>query len=79
MLLARDVRLDPVGFVGIRQGFPVGYSTSPTTLIHRPSNVLVGLAEQMDLLGHGAIPVIVDDPMDAIAVEKISRMSSDRC
>ena len=77
MVLARDERLDPVGFVGIRPGSPPGYSTTPNTLIHRPSNALVGLFEQLDLLGHGAIPVIVDDPMDAIAIEKISRMSSD--
>jgi DNA primase len=77
MVLARDARLDPVGFVGIRPGLPPAYTTSPTTLIHRPSNVLVGLAEQMDLLGHGAIPVIVDDPVDAMAIEKVSRMSSD--
>jgi DNA primase len=77
MLVTRDARLDPVGFVGVRPGMPPGFATTPTTLIHRPSSVLVGLAEQMDLLGHGAIPVIVDDPMDAIAIEKISRKTSD--
>jgi hypothetical protein len=43
------------------------------TPIHRPSNVLVGVEEQLDLLGKGAIPVIVDDPADAIAVSSVSR------
>jgi hypothetical protein len=37
-------------------------------MIHRPANVLVGIEEQRDLLDRGAVPVIVDEPMDAIAV-----------
>ncbi len=77
MLVARDARLDPVGFVGLAPGIPHEFVSSPTTLIHRPSQVLVGVAEQIDLLGHGAIPVIVDDPMDAIAIEKLSRRTAD--
>jgi DNA primase len=77
MLVARDARLDPVGFVGISLGTPSELATSPRTMIHRPSHVLVGVAEQIDLLGHGATPVIVDDPVDAIAIEKVSRSTSD--
>jgi DNA primase len=78
MLLARDDRLDPVGFVGIGQGPEATFTTSPTTLIHRPSNALVGIAEQLDLLTDGAMVVVVNDPRDAMAIEKISRMSAER-
>ncbi|MER7243100.1 hypothetical protein [Kribbella sp. NPDC000426] len=67
MLVTRDRRLSPVGLVGIG---PDGEarSVSPVTMIHRPSNVLVGIEEQRNLLAGGAVPLIVDDPMDAIAV-----------
>ncbi|WP_337759741.1 hypothetical protein [Kribbella shirazensis] len=67
MLVARDRRLASVGFVGIGPDGDVR-SASPVTPIHRPSNVLVGVEEQKDLLHRGAVPVIVDSPMDAIAV-----------
>ncbi|MEU0095602.1 hypothetical protein [Kribbella sp. NPDC006257] len=46
---------------------------TPATAIHRPSNVLLGVAEQLDLLASGAIPVVVDDPVDAMAVTRLSR------
>ena len=39
-------------------------------------DVLVGVEEQLKLLGNGAIPVIVDNPMDAIAISKVNRKSS---
>jgi hypothetical protein len=72
VLVARDPQLHPTGFIGIgRDGR--AQSLSPATAIHRPSNVLVGIAEQIDLLRGGAIPVIVDDPVDAIAVSSMSR------
>lgn len=73
MLVARDRRLSAVGFVGIG---PEGEarSASPVTMIHRPSNVLVGIEEQRSLLASGAVPVIVDDPMDAIAVSKAGQL-----
>ncbi|MEV0804560.1 hypothetical protein AB0I34_43185 [Kribbella sp. NPDC050281] len=72
MLMARDHRLSPVGFIGIgRDG--QARSVSPVTVLHRPSNVLVGIDEQLDLLGGGAVPVIVDDPVDAIAISQVSR------
>ena len=71
MMVSRDDRLSPVGFVGVG---PDGraQSVTPATAIHRPSNVLLGVAEQLDLLGSGAIPVVVDDPVDAMAVTRLS-------
>jgi hypothetical protein len=38
----------------------------------------VGIAEQIDLLTEGAMAVVVDDPLDAMAIEKASRLSIDR-
>ena len=69
MLVAHDRRSSAVGFVGIG---PDGVARSATTVtpVHRPSNVLVGAVEQRDLLASGAVPVIVDEPVDAIAVSK---------
>ncbi|HET6298215.1 MAG TPA: hypothetical protein VFG33_32865, partial [Kribbella sp.] len=78
MLLTRDERLDPVGFVGIGQGSRPTFATTPTTLIHRPSNALAGIAEQLDLLTEGAMAVVVNDPLDAMAIEKASRLSLER-
>lgn len=67
MLVAHDRRLAAVGFVGIGpEG--VARSVSPVTVVHRPANVLVGVEEQRELLASGAHPVIVDAPVDAIAV-----------
>jgi DNA primase len=77
MLVARDQRLSPSGFIGIGRDGQIGLR-SPVTSIHRPSNVLVGVEEQLDLLGEGAIPVIVDDPVDAIAVSSVSRRMDGR-
>ncbi|MFF1819749.1 hypothetical protein ACFVWG_20785 [Kribbella sp. NPDC058245] len=72
MLVARDHRLSPVGFIAIGQDGQAK-SVSPVSAIHRPSNVLLGIEEQLDLLAGGAVAVIVDDPMDAIAVTALSR------
>jgi hypothetical protein len=74
VLVARDAKLHPTGFIGIgRDG--QAQAISPVTAIHQPSNVLVGIAEQIDLLRGGAVPVIVDNPVDAIAVSSMSRVS----
>jgi DNA primase len=75
MLLARDRRLSGVGFVGIG---PDGdaRSVSPMTAIHRPARVLVGIEEQRELLDRGAVLVIVDGPMDAIAVSNAGRQAA---
>jgi hypothetical protein len=75
MFLARNDRLDPVGFVGIDRKGRVD-SLTPATALHRPSNVLLGVQEQIDLLQVGATPVIVDSPTDALAIEELSRMTT---
>ncbi|WP_328522673.1 hypothetical protein [Kribbella sp. NBC_00359] len=78
MVLARDERLDPVGFVAIGQGAKPPFAASPTTLIHRPSNALVGIEEQLDILTDGAFVVVVNDPLDAMAVENLGRKAGER-
>jgi hypothetical protein len=75
MIVSRDQRLAPVGFVGISRDGQV-HSLTPATALHRPSNVLVGLMEQIDLLNSGATVVVVDHPMDAIALEQLSRSTT---
>ena len=69
-----DQRL--VGFVGRARGGRLKYLNSPTTAIYRKSRTLVGLNEQRDLLESGAIPVVVEGPMDAAAVDELSRLTS---
>jgi DNA primase catalytic core len=67
-----------VGFVGRGRGSRAKYLNSPTTAIYRKSETLVGLAEQRDLLDSGAIPVVVEGPMDAASVDELSRLTSSR-
>lgn len=76
MFQARNERLEPVGFVGM--ALPVQYAPSPATRVHRSSGGLVGIAEQLDLLSEGAAPVLVDYPLDAIAIARISRLTMAR-
>jgi hypothetical protein len=72
IFVARDHQMASAGFIGIGpEG--IARSLTPATAVHRPSNVLVGIEEQIDLLRGGAVPVIVDDPVDAIAVSQMSR------
>lgn len=73
MFAAHDERLDMVGFVGRGRGGMVRYLNSPTTSIYEKSATLVGVAEQQDLLGRGGIPVFVEGPTDALAVDVLSR------
>ncbi|GAA3097016.1 DNA primase catalytic core [Kribbella aluminosa] len=65
-----------VGFVGRSRGGRPKYLNSPTTRIYRKSDTLVGLAEQRDLLEGSATPVVVEGPMDAAAVDQLSRLTS---
>lgn len=65
-----------VGFVGRSRGGRTKYLNSPTTPIYQKSHTLVGLAEQRDLLESGATPVFVEGPMDAVAVDELSRLTS---
>ncbi|GAA1713562.1 hypothetical protein GCM10009745_72330 [Kribbella yunnanensis] len=79
MLPARNEHSTVVGFIGLRQGEGgVYYTRSPDTSIHRRSESLVGLAEQGDLLDGGALPVLVNDPLDALAIERVSRLTGGR-
>lgn len=76
MLPARNDRLETVGFVGIHRGADGPYYvTSPATQVHRRSSSLIDVAEQLDLLSEGAAPVLVNDPLDAVAIEQVSRRS----
>lgn len=72
MFVARDHKLSPVGFIGVGQD-GTARSLTPDTAVHRSSNVLVGIDEQMDLLRGGALPVVVSDPADAILLSEMSR------
>lgn len=41
-------------------------------------NAGLGIAEQLELLSGEASPVLVDDPLDAFAIENVSRLSGGR-
>lgn len=71
--VAHDIELRPVGFVArSRTGRP-HYLNSPTTQIYTKGRSLVGLAPQKRQLANGAIPVVVEGPMDAYAVSLLGR------
>jgi DNA primase catalytic core len=76
MFPACDSGQELVGFVGRSRGGRVKYLNSPTTRIYKKSQTLVGIAEQRDLLESGATPVLVEGPMDAVAVDELSRSTS---
>ncbi|MFD7159403.1 hypothetical protein ACFV9C_32725 [Kribbella sp. NPDC059898] len=78
ILPARNERLETVGFIGMRTTTAPYYMASPASQVYRRSNALVGVAEQLDLLSEGAVPVLVNHPVDALAVERISRLSIGR-
>lgn len=76
VVVSRDQRLDPVGFVGIDRDGQAKMIT-PETPVHRPSESLVGVLEQIDALKAGAMAVIVDHPLDAIGVQLAVNQSGD--
>ncbi|MFI5696483.1 toprim domain-containing protein [Kribbella sp. NPDC051586] len=78
MFPAWDAGQDLVGFVGRGRGRGgrTKYLNSPTTRTYQKSRTLVGLTEQRDLLEGGAVPVFVEGPMDAMAVDELSRSTS---
>jgi len=76
MFPAWDSAQHLVGFVGRARGGRAKYLNSPNTPIYRKSETLIGLAEQRDLLESGATPVVVEGPMDAMAVDELSRLTS---
>jgi hypothetical protein len=57
-------------FVG-RGRHEVGYLDMPESAIYRKAETLIGVAEQQWELSHGAIPVIVDGPIAALAVSAV--------
>ena len=54
------------------------HQATPATPIHRPADVMVGILEQIDLLKQGATPVIVDHPIDAMAIGQLSLSTTRR-
>lgn len=76
VVVSRDRRLDPVGFVGIDRDGEARVIT-PETPVHRSSNALAGVMEQIDLLEAGATAVLVDHPLDAIGIDLAVRYSKD--
>jgi len=76
MFPAWDSGQQLVGFIGRSRGGRAKYLNSPTTAIYRKSQTLVGLVEQLDLLESGAMPVVVEGPMDAAAIDELSRLTS---
>ncbi|MEU4193597.1 toprim domain-containing protein [Kribbella sp. NPDC026611] len=76
MFPAWDAGPELAGFVGRSRGGRTKYLNSPTTRIYQKSDTLLGLAEQRDLLEGGAVPVFVEGPMDAMAVDELSRWTS---
>ncbi|WBQ04412.1 hypothetical protein [Kribbella sp. CA-293567] len=75
VFIARNERLAPVGIVGIDREGEIRLP-APESQVNRLSNSLVGLREQIDLLSGGAVPVIVDRPTDAMAIEQLSRATT---
>ncbi|MET7280118.1 hypothetical protein ABZS29_17925 [Kribbella sp. NPDC005582] len=79
MLPARNDRLQVTGFIGLRTGQRAPYyASSPTTAVHRRSASLIGVAEQLDLLDGEAQPILVNNPLDAFAIERLSRLGGGR-
>jgi DNA primase len=72
MLPVHDERGNIAGFLGrVRPGAGPQvpkYLNSPETSSYHKSSLLFGLHQARDLLGRGAMPVIVEGPFDAIAV-----------
>ncbi|MFI5734980.1 hypothetical protein ACIA49_33015 [Kribbella sp. NPDC051587] len=79
MLPARNDRLQVTGFVGVRTGERAPYyAASPATAVHGRSASLIGVAEQFDLLDGEAQPILVNDPLDAFVIERLSRLGGGR-
>ena len=68
MFVAHDIDLGPVGFIGRARAGRVRYLNTPNTDIYAKGKCLVGLDGQLDRLEAGAIPVLVEGTMDALAV-----------
>ena len=72
MIAIRDENGRIAGFIGrasptAKPGVPK-YLNSPDTALYTKGKLLFGLGESRHALAHGAVPVIVEGPFDAIAV-----------
>ena len=77
MFVCRNSRMASTGFVAVGKSGEL-HQVTPATPIHRPADVLVGILEQIDLLKQGATPVIVDHPIDAMAIGQLSLTTTRR-
>ncbi|MGH3218310.1 MAG: toprim domain-containing protein [Streptosporangiaceae bacterium] len=72
MLAIRDERGEIVGFIGRARpnadSRTPKYLNSPESATYKKGEVLFGLHEARSQLAHGAMPVVVEGPFDAIAV-----------
>jgi DNA primase len=66
--VAHDIDLRSVGFVARSLSAQPRYLNTPTTEIYTKGRSLVGLVPQKKRLAAGAIPVVLEGPMDAFAV-----------
>jgi DNA primase len=66
--VAHDIELHAVGFIGRARAGRVRYLNTPNTDIYAKGMSLVGLDAQLARLEAGAIPVVVEGTMDALAV-----------
>lgn len=73
----RDHTGQLVGFLGragpaaARTAFPK-YLNTPATELYKKRSTLYGLGERVDALSSGSIPLIVEGPMDRLAVEQVA-------
>lgn len=72
MIAIRDENGTVAGFIGrasptAKPGVPK-YLNTPDTALYTKGNLLFGLSESRNALAHGAVPVVVEGPFDAIAV-----------
>jgi DNA primase catalytic core len=76
MLAQRNHNGDIVGFIGrAAPGSPTGapkYLNSPHTEIYNKSELLFGLHEQLETLARGFRPVLVEGPLDVLAIAAIN-------
>ncbi|WP_405064627.1 toprim domain-containing protein [Kribbella sp. NBC_01505] len=71
MFAAENPDLELAGFVGRARSGLVRYLNSPTTELYRKSEATVGLLAQRGKLLRGAMPVLVEGVMDALAVDQL--------
>ncbi|TCC52122.1 toprim domain-containing protein [Kribbella pittospori] len=71
MFLAEDGQQSPVGFIGRAPGGLLKYLNTPNTPIYTKATTLVGVGAQRHRLSEGAMPVLVEGTMDALAIHQL--------